>query len=181
MNQKKSLTPQSVRSLLGFLLFVLIAGGAAIFYFGLEQLKDYSVKVNQELAAADAAEKQVDNLRALKSALADSTNLIAKADSLFSTPATYRAQLDTDIKNHAAAAGVSIDGVAFDDAGASQGRYLATVQLNKTVDYEKFIKFLDGIETNIPKMQVDSLTINRVETDKNAVAVSNLQLKVAVR
>lgn len=181
MNQKKSLTPQNVRSLLGFLLFVLIAGGAAIFYFGLEQLKDYSAKVDQELITAKASEKRVDDLRALKSALADSTNPIAKADALFSTPAAYKAQLDTDIKNHAAAAGISIDGIAFDDAAASQGRYIATVQLNKTVEYAKFIKFLDGIETNIPKIQIDSLTINRVETDKNAIAVSNLQVKAAVR
>lgn len=181
MKQKKSLTPQNIRSLLGFLLFVLIAGGGAIFYFGLQQLKDYSSEVDQELAVADANEKRIDGLRALKSALSDSTNLIAKADSLFSAPATYKGQVETDIRNHAAAAGISVDAVTFDDAAATQGRYLVTVELKKTVDYEKFIKFLDGIETNIPKLQVDSLTINRVETDKNAIAVSNLKLKVAVR
>ena len=181
MNQKKPFSPQSLRSLLGFLLFILIAGGGALFYFGLEQLKDYSGKVNQELAAATAGEERIDDLRALKSALASSTDLTAKVDSLFSTPATYRAQVEADIKNHAAAAGVTVDSIVFDEAAISQGRYLASLEFKKTVEYEKFIKFLDGIETNTPKLQVDSLTINRVETDKTMVAVSNMQVKVAVR
>lgn len=181
MEKKKSFSPQSLRSLLGFLLFVLIAGGGALFYLGIEQLKGYSDKVNQELAAAAAGEARVDDLRALKSALANSTDLVAKVDSLFSTPVSYKAQVEADLRNHAAAAGITIDSISFDDIAVSQGRYIAAVEFTKTVEYEKFIKFLDGIETNIPKLQVDSLTVNRVETDRAMVAVSNMQVKVAVR
>lgn len=181
MNKKKSFSPQSLRSLLGFMLFVLIAGGAGLFYFGLNQLKDYSDEVNQELAAATAAEERTDDLRALKSALSGNSDLITKADALFATPATYRSQVEGDLKNHAAAAGITIDSITFDEAALSQNRYIAVLEFNKTVEYEKFIKFLDGVETNIPKLQVDTLTINRVETDKTMIAVSNMQVKVAVR
>lgn len=178
MQQKKSFRPQELRNLLGFILFVLIAGGVGIFYLGFEQLKTYSAEVSQELQAARSSEARAEQQQSLKIALEDSQNLIATADALFSTPDSYTPQLTSDITAHASAAGINATVTPED---ASSGSYILSVAINGPTDYSSFIKFLDGIETNIPKMDVVGLIINRVESDQSKISVSNMKIKAAVR
>lgn len=159
MNQKKQFRAQDLRTILTLLFFVILAGGGTAFYLGLGIVRDYSQEVNQQLANADASGQQVEKLQTLKSQLSQSTALVGKAQQLFATPNTYESRTLADIKNYADAAGVTIASTAFDTTGSNT----VTVRLSSPTSYSKLITFLTNIESNLPKLQVSSLSLSRAD------------------
>ena len=181
MAAKKTFNAQSLRALLAFLLVAVILGGGYLFYYGLNQVSDYSVEVNQSLRDADASNKQVSQLQLLKSQLSQSDALISKADSLFSTPGSYQAQANNDLKNYANQAGLSITSIAFDDP-ATTGSYAATVNFKNPVNYSKLIQFLTLVEGNLPKMNVSALSLKHQPSgSSNDVVVEMIKINISVR
>ena len=181
MAAKKPFNAQSLRAVLAFLLVAVILGGGYLFYYGLNQVSDYSIEVNQSLHEADASNKQVAQLQLLKSQLSQSDALISKADSLFASPATYQGQASTDLKNYANQVGLSITSIAFDDPAAT-GSYAAIVSFKNPVNYSKFIQFLSLVEGNLPKMQVSSLSLKHQPSGSaNDVVVETIKINIAVR
>jgi len=178
MNPKKQFKPQDLRSLL-LLLFALIAlAGAAVFYIGLGIVKEYSVEVNQRLVDADASGKQIEELQTLKSQLVQSNSLVEKANQLFATPSDYRARTLTDIKNYADAAGLALESTKFDDASEQT----VVVKLAPPVSYAKLIAFLSNIESNLPKLQVSSISLGHTEGGAiDSVEVGEINIDISVR
>ena len=177
MKPKKQFKPQDLRTLLSLLLAIVVIGGAAVFYFGLGMLRDYSTQVNQELANANGSGKQIEELQVLKNQLSQSNSLITKANELFATPANYRSRTLTDIKNYADAAGISIESTNFE----SDTTHTVTVTLVQPVNYSKLIVFLNNIESNLPKMQVQSISLQRIEGGSaDSVKVGPIKIDVSV-
>jgi len=177
----KAFKPQALRGFLIFLLGVVIIGGAGIFYLGLAEVRKFATEVNHSIADAEASGGQVDALQALRRQLAQSETLIAKADQMFATPDNYQTQALTDIRAYANTAGVSITKTSFDDQAAESGRIM-TVSLQSPVSYPKLIQFLDGIESNVPKMQVSNIDLGHVPGGgASTVAVSDIKIMIATR
>ena len=173
--------PQSLRALLVLLLIIVIAGGAGIFYLGLREVRTFAIEVNHTVANAEASGGDVQKLQALKGQLAQSEALIQKADQMFATTENYQNQAITDIRNYATAAGISVASTSFSspDAGINP---TMTVGLKAPVSYKNLIKFLDGIEGNIPKMQVSSISIDHVAGgNADSVAVKDIKIMIATR
>lgn len=181
MKEKKQFKPQNLRALLAFLLIVLIVGGGGLFYWGVGLVREYAVKVEQRLADADASANQLRELQTLKGQLAQSDSLIEKANQLFATPGNYQQQALGDIKRYADAAGLSIANTSFGDSGES-GSNLMTVTLREPVAYSKLIAFLSNIESNIPKMQINSIALSRVANGgPDSVKTGDIKINIFVR
>lgn len=178
--KKGGFTPKSLTGVLAFLLVVLIAAIGASFYLGLQMVREYSVEVNHRLIDAEASGNQIQELQLLKGELSQSDSLITKANQLFATPSTYQSVVLADLSNYANASGVSIAGTTYGDP--SSGAYTVTVTLNQPVSYSGLIQFLSNIESNLPKLQVDSITVGHIEGgDANSVKTGDIKIIIAVR
>ncbi len=179
MAQKKSFTPQTLRSILATLLVLILAGGGALFYLGITELREYSTLVNQRLADAEASGKQVDELQHLKGQLANSTTLVNKANQLFIAPGSFQSRALADVRKYANAANLSIERTSFEEDGA----HTIVVRLRSPVPYDNLVMFLSNIEGNLPKLQVNSLSLHRVDggNSSNMVRVDDIKIDVSVR
>lgn len=177
---KKQFTAQKLRALLSFLLVVIILGGGAAFYWGLGEVRTYSLSVNHRLIDAEASGKQIEELQTLRRNLTNNNSLVEKADQLFATPSTYQAQASTDINTYASAAGIAIARISFSDP--SSGAHEATISLNNPTSYSGLLTFLNNIEHNIPKMQITSLTLKPADPPSaNKVIVGDIKISVSVK
>ena len=173
--------PQSLRALLVLVLIIVIAGGAGIFYLGLNEVRTFAIDVNHTVANAEASGGDVQKLQALKGQLTQSEALISKANQMFATPENYQNQAITDIRNYATAAGISVASTSFDNPEAGINPTM-TVSLKAPVSYKNLIKFLDGIEGNIPKMQVGSISVDHVTGgNSDSVSVKDIKIMIATR
>lgn len=178
---KQTFKPQTLRGILIFLLVVIVAGGGALFYLGLEKVREFSVEVNQSVTDAEASGGQVEKLQGLKGQLTQSESLITKADQMFATPDSYQTQAITDIRNYATAAGLSIARTSFDEQ-ATGANPTVTVSLQNPVSYTRLIQFLDGIEGNIPKLQVSNIGVSRTNAGgADLVAVDDIKITIAIK
>lgn len=177
----KEFKPQSLRGLLGFILIVVTLGGGALFYLGLETVRTYAVSVNQRLEDANASDKQVEQLQTLKSQLAQSEALIAKADSTFTSPDAYQAQALLDVQRYANQVGITIVRSDFETPEDS-GLHLIVIRVSNPVSYSKLTQFLTLVEGNLPKMQVSSIQLKHAPRgDTDSVDVSEFKINISVR
>lgn len=179
--QKKKFKPQNLRTLLSISFVLLVLAGAAGFYFGITMIREYAVEVNNRLADADASGRQIDALHTLRDRLAQSSPLIEKADQLFATPASYQSQVLGDLKRYADTAGLSITNTAFSELTES-GVYSITLSFKQPVTYSSLITFLHGVESNLPKLQVSSISLGRAGSGgANRVKTADIKIDVSVR
>jgi type II secretory pathway component PulM len=178
---KKQFKPQNLRAILATLLVIILLAGGAGFYWGLDVVRAYAIKVNHTLADAEASGNQVKELQTLKGQLAQSNTLIDKANQLFATPASYQARALSDLKKYADISGLSITNTSFSDPAGS-GVYSITISLRQPVPYKNLITFLNNLEGNLPKLQVSSIALGRASTG-GAVSVKtgDIKIDIAVR
>jgi len=178
---KQTFKPQNLRAVLIVMLIVIIAGGLGLFYLGLNEVRKYAVEVDHSIADAEASNGQVQRLQSLKGQLAQSETLIAKANQMFATPDNYQNQAITDTRNYAASSGIAIAKINFDEVVAGVSPTM-TVSLKAPVSYSKLIRFLDGIESNIPKMQVSNIGLTHVNgLGADTVGVNDIKITIATR
>lgn len=183
-DQTKKMQATTTRNILGATLVIVIIGAAVGFYFGLQVIKSYALEVTHAVTDSHASGTNIQDLSQLKKQLADGQSLVAKADALFSTPATYQTQALKDISKYASEAGISISSIdSAQPAGGNApvtSEYSEIITIQSPVSYAKFLQFLDAIEGNLPKMQITGITIGRpsnpsgdqITTDKITIKVS---------
>ena len=173
-----SFRPKNLRTLLVLLLFILVAGSSGVFYLKLTELKNYATDVNQALADAEAKEKQLSDLKVLESQLAQSNELVSKAEKMFSTEDTYQSQMLNDIRQYADASNLTIASTSFEE-----GSNTIVVNFISPVSYDSLLLFLNNVETNLPKLQTTSLSISRLTDVSNSdmVEVGAIKIEASVR
>lgn len=180
MEPKKQFKPQNLRAILAALFIIVLLIGGVGFYWGISVVRTYAVEVNRRLADADASGKQVKELQVLKEKLAQSDALVAKANQLFATPASYQSQVLSDLKVYADNAGLSITNTAFLDP--AEGTYAITITLKQPVSYTSLITFLNNIESNLPKFQVSSVSLGRAGNGSaDSVKTGDIKIDISVR
>ncbi len=178
---RQPFSPQTLRGALVVLLILVIAGGAGLFYLGLNEIRTYAIEVNHSIADAEASNVQVQTLQSLKGQLTQSEALIAKANQMFAMRESYQTQAITDIRNYANTSGIALVKTSF-DAPVPGVNPVMTVSLKAPVSYSKLIQFLDAIEGNIPKMQVSNIAISHVNAgNADSVTVDDIKITIATR
>ena len=122
----------------------------------------------------------------------------------------YQQQLIDDINRYAQRAGITVTGYSFAEApsggaaaGASAGNAAAspkspatpgipagpvgmqkaavTVSFLSPIDYETLMRFLTILDTSLPKINAESIQINRSESNPNEVNLTSLNLEVYIK
>lgn len=177
---KKSATrASSFRSLLALLLAATIIGGGALYYFKIEHLKEYSLEVGHRVADSTASVENINELQNLKDQITSNGTMIDSANSIFATQENYQQQAVVDARKYATLAGVNLLSTTFNDS--SSGAKLFTVTLSSPTNYNGLIKFLRGIEKNMPKMETQSIELSRSDSGNGSITVANLTLVIHTR
>lgn len=178
---KQPFNPQALRGALLIILIAIMSGGAGLFYIGLNQLHDYAVQVNNSAAEAQASDDRVQSLQSLKNQLSQSQALVTKANQMFATPESYQAQANNDVSKYASAAGITITKTTF-EAAVAGGSPVMNVTIKSPTSYSKLIQFLNGIEGNLPKMQVTSIALSHpANGGADSVTVDDIKIAIATR
>ncbi len=181
MQQKKQFTPQTLRAILTTIFVLVLIGGGAAFYFGIESLKEYAVKVQERLVDAEASERQISELQLLKGQLSQSDSLVEKTNQIFATPDSYQGQVLGDLERYASAAGLSLNGTNF-STNQESAEHAITINFSGDIQYRKLIAFLNNVEGNLPKLQVTSLTLSRADSGQaDMVRADEIKINIAVR
>ncbi len=182
MSQKKSgMTATGLRGLLIFLMILVIAGSVAGFYYGLQMVREYAVEVSHTTQDAAASDNQFDQLQALRQQLAQTQQLVKKANQIFTTNAKYQSQAVTDFQAYAKKAGVTIDTITFPNEGSTSTTKVVSVTLEDPVEYKRLIHFLQLTETSLPKLQTTSLSISRNTSNNDTVDVAAIKFNMSVK
>ncbi|MEO6109659.1 MAG: hypothetical protein ABIP50_01445 [Candidatus Saccharimonadales bacterium] len=187
--KKDGMKATSIRSLLTFVIVILILAMAGGFYLGLGKVRTTALDVSHTAADANASGKQIDELQKLKLVLTQSQGLVDKANALFSTPASYQSQALKDVQKYASQSGVTISNTNFDLKEDTKDTPTVTntskpfsITLKSPVSYTKLLSFLDDIEGNLPKMQVTSIDLSRpTTTGSDNVITGDIKIVVSTR
>jgi len=185
MNKAKSL-----QTILSVGIVIALVGAAGLFYLGLEQVRAHAIDVSHTVTDAAASENQVSELQTLQTQLTERRALVDKANQIYATQGNWQAQALKDVQAYANRAGVDITKTDFASneptagavPGASSGGNVMTVTLGSSTSYQKLLAFLDGIEGNIPKMQVSTISLKRVAGgNSDSIQVQPITIMVSTR
>jgi hypothetical protein len=175
------------KKILIFFIFVVVIVTAAGFYYGLGEIKKLAIQVNNKVEDSKASGRQIDELRRLQQTLLQSDTLVQKANRMFSTEASFTSDVVRDLERYASVSGVTIVNRSFVETSEVQGvidsnQLFIRISLAQPVSYASLLRFIQLIEGNIPKMQLNSLTIARPDQPSgDTVTVGEITIGVSVR
>lgn len=184
--KKSRLTAVGLRSLLIVLILLLIGLATVGFYFAQTALVAYSKVVTQTVADSTNSGKDVQSLKKLQADISGLQDVIVKTSKITASASDYQSQVITDINTYAKSAGIGVSNYTFTQtptasvAGAPQSSTV-TLALTSPMPYKSLLTFLRLIETNLPKMQVSSVNLTRVEGDSSTVRTESIAIDVYTR
>lgn len=187
MSNHNKLKATGLRSGLVGMLIVIIIGSVAGFYYGYQYLssfaEDTKTAVESALGSKAVNSQQVEKLReAVESRRSANTKAIN-----FTVPASnYQTQTIQDINRYASRYGVSISNYSFDNGSTvSVGNGISvavvTVSLQNPIDFTNLMRFVRGIETNTPKLQLQGISVSQNQAGNSNVRVEPLKIEVYTR
>lgn len=178
--KKRTFTASSFRIILSIGLILCILGGAGLFAYGYTQIKTFSIEVSKKRADAKASDNSVSSLELLKSKLNELNDTRTLLSKLSSTSDLPQFDAERNLRAIAEQLGVPIKSVTFVDSGldnpatsssstSSSSANSAAVtskpgakiafEIDGSLSYDKLITFLNAIELNMPKLQIQSITL----------------------
>ncbi len=172
MNKSK-LNAKGLRMILIVMILAIVGLSATGFYFAQKWLLDQATAISQTVAESNASGTDLQAVHQLQVQLDAQQAVATKANSLVASSLTYQSQAISDINKYADAAGIKISNFSFAQAAAagatvtssktSSNTSSITATLASPTSYQGLLKFMSYIEGNIPKMQVSSLNLGRIE------------------
>ncbi|UHA57215.1 hypothetical protein [Candidatus Nanosynbacter sp. HMT-352] len=173
--------------------------GIVVFaYSFLSKTSEEVGKMQTEAATVDA---KIQSLLASKSQLNRNSDIANKAKNIVSESKLYQYQnqIIQDLNTYADRAGIPIKSFTFQNEPAAAAVKTATpsakqpstnpsgtkstfvsIQLGDSIDYTKFLHFLNLIEKNVTRMQLSGVSISR-GANKHEISIQALEVKVYTR
>jgi hypothetical protein len=194
---KSTMKATTLRTTLSVIIFLLVGLSAAGFYFGQAWLMSTAASVSRDVADSKAGGSSIAALKKVQAQLDLQQGISAKASSVLTTSQTYQNQAIADLNIYAANAGIVISNYTFaaapvagvaatataapaaSTAGvAGASPTTITVALSSPMSYTKLLKFMSAIEGNLPKMQVSSVNLNRIDGSSDSVKTEQLIIEM---
>jgi hypothetical protein len=188
--KKRTFTASSFRIVLSIGLILCILGGAGLFVYGYTQVKTFSIAVSKRKADAKASDNSVSSLELVKSKLNDLSSTKTLLSYISSSSDLPQFEAERNLRAIADKLNVPIKSVTFVDSGldspataspsanssSSAGSTTAvTSKPGAKIAFE--INFLNAIELNMPKLQIQSITLPPDST-RNSVKPSQITLQL---
>jgi hypothetical protein len=184
--KKSKLSAKGLRMILIVLIFAIIGLSVTGFYFAQKWLLYQATLISQTVAESNSSNNNLKDTQQLQKELAAQQAVSAKADALRADPQTYQNKSITDINTYAKAAGIQISNYSFAQT-ASAGEAAArtspiTATLSSPTSYQGLLKFMSYIESNVPKMQVSSLNLGRIDGgSSDTVRIDQITIEVYIQ
>jgi hypothetical protein len=193
--KKSKMNAITLRAILGTTVVTLIGLAAVGFYFDQSWLRTFAVSVSKTVADSQARGSDVQSLKKLQADLLARQDIITKVDTMTTSSQDYQNQVIKDLDKYAAYADVQISNYTFVAPVAASttpatttttvapvaasGSQAVTVAVTSPISYAKLLKFMTAIEGNLPKMQISSINLGRVEGgDSSSVRTEQLTIEV---
>ena len=190
--KKTGMNAITLRTILSVTVVILVGLSAVGFFFGQNWLRTFAVSVSQTVANSKASGNNIQTLKTLQQSLLARQDIITKANSIIASSQDYQTQTIHDLDKYAAYADVAISNYNFAQtaapvaptAGTAQvatgaGSKSVTVTITSPISYTKLLKFMAAIESNLPKMQISSVNLGRVDGgDNTSVRTDQLTIEV---
>lgn len=181
----KIIKATSLRSIMIIALLLTLALVGVGFYFAQEELTTFSDTVISAMSRSKTGITSAQGLESIEKALSARSVDIAKADMITPTSADYQSQAIKDLTIYASKTNVTITDYSVVESSVI-GVTPLTIEGVKTeyikltfgeaIDFNDFIKFLQLVETNTPKMQVTGIEISQANDKKIEVAPLIIEL-----
>ncbi len=168
-NSKRAFRATNLRTLLVVVLILVIGLASVGFSFAYGWIKSYALEVNQTVttAHASAGASAGVSVKATQATLAQEAPVIATLAQFYASPADFQSKAVQDINIYAQKSGLAIGGVTLGGgtpaSGASPGATSTTtsltVKLTSPVSYSSLLKFITYVQNSLPKMRVQSLSL----------------------
>src|SRR6185312_67259 len=175
------MTAVTLKGILITVIVLLIILAGVGFYFAQSWLNTLAISVSHTVASSATSANSIQSLQKLKTELATEQDIITKTNNLFASTNTYQTQAVQDLIAYAADTGITISNYSFPAITATSATSSApstqvTVTLTSPLSYTNLLKFMNDIESNLPKMQITTIDLTRVAGDSNSVGVSQLTI-----
>ncbi len=160
-----------LRSLLSFLIILLIGLSGTGFYFAQDWLRTYANTVGETIAQATSSGSTVTSLKKLQQDVVDRQDILTKANSILANTQDQQNQTIKDLDIYANRAGIVISNYSFvqpavtaatpGSAPSNTHSAFVTLTLSSPISYTKLLTFMGALESNLPKMQVSSINLGR--------------------
>jgi hypothetical protein len=192
--KKTGMNAITLRTILSVAVVALVGLSAVGFFFGQNWLRTFAVSVSQTVANSKASGNNIQTLKTLQQNLSARQDIITKANSIVASSQDYQTQTIHDLDKYATYADVAISNYNFAQTAApvtptagtapvataaGTGSKSVTVTITSPISYTKLLKFMAAIESNLPKMQISSVNLGRVDGgDSNSVRTDQLTIEV---
>jgi hypothetical protein len=186
--KKSKMSAVTLRRILASSIVLLIGLAGVGFYFAQSFLHDFAVSVGQTVAQSKSSDTSLQSLSTLQQKLANEQDIIRKTNTIFTSTTNYQTQAVQDLITYAGETGITISNYVFPATGVTSSAATnsipltqITVTLASPVSYNNLLKFMTAIEGNLPKMQITSLNLGRVDGDSTSVQIQQLTVAVYTR
>ncbi len=194
MKKKSSFSAVSLRGVLIVILVLAIGLAGVGFYYAYGWIKDYATQVNQAVVTAydSTAPTTSASTKALQAVLAQQGTVSATLAQFYASPSDFQSKAIQDINTYARASGLSIGDVTLGATAKPSGTStpsqpptnnttILSVKLNAPVSYTSLVKFMTYVQNNLPKMQIQGLTIQSNASGGDTVTIDNIAIKVVTQ
>lgn len=186
----RTLTARSFRIVLSLILVVQLAAGLALFAYSRGQLLTLAEEVSRKRVDADASANTLSHLQTLQQQLDRFEDVPTLTQGLRATSDLPQFQAVNDITNIANHFGISVANINFTDssggagsseagAAASGNSVAVTFELGSPISYETLINFLNAVETNTPKLQLEGIALPQ-GSSRSSINPGSLTLRLFV-
>lgn len=186
--KKSKLTAKVLRGILVTIILVIIGASTAGFYFTQEWLSGLSSDISSKVSQSDTVGQDAQALQQMQADLAKHQDVITKSGLLIASGSDYQGKVIADLTRYASLSGIRVLNFGFETA--SQGKTSSSttrqngpkssvvLSLESPIAYTDLLEFLYLVENNLPKMQVQSLSIARVSEGSRQVRVDKITIGV---
>lgn len=193
MKTKQNIKATSVRKLLTVVMIIVSIASIAGYYYTQQGLTILANEVKQAISKSPNANisNNVQTTKQLQAQIARYQPIATQLDNLSIPSDNAKNQIMQDLGKYASANGITVSNYNFNgqsgatgsSGGLSSGNQqtvTVTISISNSISYAKFLKFLKSIESNLPKMQITSLSVN-TQGNSNNIKIDSMAIEAYTR
>jgi hypothetical protein len=193
---KPNTSATKLRAALSVIVILIVILAGVGFYYAQDWLSEQSKEVHQIVSTSNAGKNDTQSVAELQKAISDRQEASDKATSILTNANTYTEQVIGDLEKHASQAGIKIADYKFSaDSTTPDSQAPATsattisgvrtipisITLANPVNFTNLLRFMKAIETNLPKMQINGISLTSTSGSPGTVTVAPITIEVFAR
>lgn len=188
MKTNQGIKATSVRKLLTVITIIVSIASIAGYYYTQQGLTILANEVKQAISKSPNANisNNVQTTKQLQAQIDQYQPIANQLDNLSIPSDNAKNQIMQDLGKYASVNGITISNYNFNGQSATTGStggqqtITVTISISNSVSYAKFLKFLKSIESNLPKMQITSLSVN-TQGNPNNIKIDSMAIEAYTR